>query len=60
MTSGAGFIGSAVIRQYIQDTEHEAVKLNATHIQHQSLITYVADRPDHEVRAERLRPLSHN
>ena len=29
VTGGAGFIGSAVIRQYIQDTEHEVVNLDA-------------------------------
>lgn len=29
MTGGAGFIGSAVIRQYIQDTNHEIVNLDA-------------------------------
>jgi nucleoside-diphosphate-sugar epimerase len=25
VTGGAGFIGSAVIRQYINDTEHEII-----------------------------------
>ena len=29
VTGGAGFIGSAVIRQYIEDTEHEAINLDA-------------------------------
>lgn len=29
ITGGAGFIGSAVIRQYIKDTEHEVVNLDA-------------------------------
>ena len=29
VTGGAGFIGSAVIRQYINDTEHEVVNLDA-------------------------------
>ncbi len=29
VTGGAGFIGSAVIRQYISDTEHEIVNLDA-------------------------------
>ena len=29
MTGGAGFIGSAVIRQYIQNTKHEVVNLDA-------------------------------
>ncbi len=29
VTGGAGFIGSAVIRQYIQDTDHEVVNLDA-------------------------------
>jgi len=29
ITGGAGFIGSAVIRQYIQDTNHEIVNLDA-------------------------------
>ncbi len=29
VTGGAGFIGSAVIRQYISDTEHEVVNLDA-------------------------------
>lgn len=29
VTGGAGFIGSAVIRQYIQNTEHEVVNLDA-------------------------------
>jgi len=29
VTGGAGFIGSAVIRQYMQDTEHEVVNLDA-------------------------------
>lgn len=29
VTGGAGFIGSAVIRQYIQDTEHEIINLDA-------------------------------
>lgn len=29
MTGGAGFIGSAVIRQYIQNTNHEVVNLDA-------------------------------
>ena len=29
VTGGAGFIGSAVIRQYINDTEHEVINLDA-------------------------------
>ncbi len=29
ITGGAGFIGSAVIRQYINDTEHEVINLDA-------------------------------
>ena len=29
VTGGAGFIGSAVIRQYIKDTEHEVINLDA-------------------------------
>ena len=29
ITGGAGFIGSAVIRQYIKDTEHEVINLDA-------------------------------
>lgn len=29
VTGGAGFIGSAVIRQYIKDTDHEVVNLDA-------------------------------
>lgn len=29
VTGGAGFIGSAVIRQYISDTEHEVINLDA-------------------------------
>ena len=29
VTGGAGFIGSAVIRQYIQDTDHEIINLDA-------------------------------
>ncbi|MDH5484717.1 MAG: dTDP-glucose 4,6-dehydratase [Gammaproteobacteria bacterium] len=29
VTGGAGFIGSAVIRQYIQDTDHEVINLDA-------------------------------
>lgn len=29
VTGGAGFIGSAVIRQYINDTEHEIINLDA-------------------------------
>jgi dTDP-glucose 4,6-dehydratase len=29
ITGGAGFIGSAVIRQYINDTEHEIINLDA-------------------------------
>jgi len=29
VTGGAGFIGSAVIRQYISDTEHEIINLDA-------------------------------
>ncbi|VAW50090.1 dTDP-glucose 4,6-dehydratase [hydrothermal vent metagenome] len=29
VTGGAGFIGSAVIRQYIHDTEHEVINLDA-------------------------------
>ena len=28
VTGGAGFIGSAVIRQYINETEHEVVNLD--------------------------------
>ena len=29
ITGGAGFIGSAVIRQYINDTDHEVINLDA-------------------------------
>ena len=29
VTGGAGFIGSAVIRQYINDTDHEVINLDA-------------------------------
>lgn len=29
VTGGAGFIGSAVVRQYINDTEHEVINLDA-------------------------------
>ena len=29
VTGGAGFIGSAVLRQYIRDTEHEVINLDA-------------------------------
>ncbi|MCK5227351.1 MAG: GDP-mannose 4,6-dehydratase, partial [Desulfobulbaceae bacterium] len=29
ITGGAGFIGSAVIRQYINDTKHEVINLDA-------------------------------
>ena len=29
VTGGAGFIGSAVIRQYIKDTKHDVVNLDA-------------------------------
>ena len=29
VTGGAGFIGSAVIRQYLKDTEHEVINLDA-------------------------------
>jgi dTDP-glucose 4,6-dehydratase len=29
ITGGAGFIGSAVVRQYINDTEHEVINLDA-------------------------------
>ena len=29
VTGGAGFIGSAVIRQYINDTEHDVINLDA-------------------------------
>ena len=29
VTGGAGFIGSAIIRQYINDTEHEVINLDA-------------------------------
>ena len=29
VTGGAGFIGSSVIRQYIQDTDHEVINLDA-------------------------------
>ena len=29
VTGGAGFIGSAVVRQYINDTKHEVINLDA-------------------------------
>jgi dTDP-glucose 4,6-dehydratase len=29
VTGGAGFIGSAVIRQYINETDHEVINLDA-------------------------------
>ena len=29
VTGGAGFIGSAVIRQYINDTRHDVINLDA-------------------------------
>lgn len=46
VTGGAGFIGSAVVRQYIQETEHEIINLDAlTYAGNLESLTDVADNP---------------
>jgi len=46
VTGGAGFIGSAVIRQYIQDTEHKVVNLDAlTYAGNLESLPYISDHP---------------
>lgn len=46
MTGGAGFIGSAVIRQYIQDTDYEVINLDAlTYAGNLESLAEVSDHP---------------
>lgn len=46
VTGGAGFIGSAVIRQYINDTDHEVVNLDAlTYAGNLESLSAVSDDP---------------
>ena len=46
VTGGAGFIGSAVIRQYILDTEHEVINLDAlTYAGNLESLAMVSDHP---------------
>jgi dTDP-glucose 4,6-dehydratase len=46
VTGGAGFIGSAVIRQYINDTEHEVINLDAlTYVGNLESLTEVSANP---------------
>jgi len=46
ITGGAGFIGSAVIRQYIRETEHEVINLDAlTYAGNLESLASVADHP---------------
>ena len=46
ITGGAGFIGSAVVRQYIQNTDHEVVNLDAlTYAGNLESLISVADNP---------------
>jgi len=46
VTGGAGFIGSAVIRQYMQETEHEVVNLDAlTYAGNLESLEQVSDNP---------------
>lgn len=46
VTGGAGFIGSAVVRQYIQDTEHEVINLDAlTYAGNLESLSKVSDNP---------------
>lgn len=46
ITGGAGFIGSAVIRQYITDTDHEVVNLDAlTYAGNLESLGCIADNP---------------
>ncbi len=46
VTGGAGFIGSAVIRQYIDDTDHEIINLDAlTYAGNLESLSSVADNP---------------
>jgi dTDP-glucose 4,6-dehydratase len=46
ITGGAGFIGSAVIRQYINDTEHEVINLDAlTYAGNLESLAEVSDEP---------------
>ena len=46
VTGGAGFIGSAVIRQYINDTEHEVINLDAlTYAGNLESLATVSDHP---------------
>jgi len=46
VTGGAGFIGSAVIRQYINDTDHEVINLDAlTYAGNLESLAEVSDHP---------------
>jgi len=48
VTGGAGFIGSAVIRQYIQETDHEVVNLDAlTYAGNLESLSVVSEHPNY-------------
>ena len=49
VTGGAGFIGSAVIRQYIEDTDHEVVNLDAlTYAGNLESLEMLSDHPRYQ------------
>jgi len=49
VTGGAGFIGSAVIRQYIKDTDHEVINLDAlTYAGNLQSLESVSDSPRYQ------------
>lgn len=59
VTGGAGFIGSAVIRQYINDTDHEIINLDAlTYAGNLESLESVADHPGYHFEHADIRDIS--
>lgn len=59
VTGGAGFIGSAVIRQYIQETTHEIINLDAlTYAGNLESLKIVSDHPRYHFEHVNIRDIS--